>query len=212
MRTRIWNIVTGVVPLLIIAVLVPWGAPSDEEFFAGAKKAVTVAVLAFVTIRYAWPLLDRQIPQRGIGTGNVLRYAMRFTPWMIAFWGLVASMGIVVLIELLIGRFGARSDFLLMMLVTGQQLVLALATMWIGRVATGQPRAPSYLLPLVAVSVLAAWFSLAMPTLLDALSHNRESEPLEYRNLAWCVPTLLLSIFVALRAHRIRSRSAEGLS
>src|SRR5262245_55040611 len=144
MRRSVWNAATVVVPILIIAVFTPWGAPSDVEFSAGAMKAVVAGVLAFAAIRYGWPLLDREVSKSRMSTQNGSGHKSNLTPWGIAFLGLVGSMALLLLMQSLSGRFGVRAEALLIALVAGQQIVFALAALWIGRVGTSSLRSFAY--------------------------------------------------------------------
>jgi hypothetical protein len=45
--------------LVLTVLLTPWYAPTDEEFFDGARRALVIALVAHVIIRFAWARLLR---------------------------------------------------------------------------------------------------------------------------------------------------------
>jgi hypothetical protein len=207
MPRPIWNAAIVIVPLLTIAVVTPWGASSLAEFSPGVIKALLAGALVLALLLYGWPLFSQKVMKRDVpaDTAREVRLKLR----LIAFLGLVASTGVLELMRTFGGRLGIRSDVLITMAVAGQQVIFALTAFLVGRLATVLPRGLWCHVLLIFISVVAAQFALNMPALLHALSSVGQPAPLEYRNLAWCIPTLLVSIFMIVRIHRVRSRLAE---
>jgi hypothetical protein len=192
-----------------MSVLGPRHGVPEAEFYVGAMKACVAGVSVFAAIRFGWPVFSREVLQREVRAEGAVAGAIRFTPWMIALAAVFGSLGMILLMQMLIFRFRIRSEALLMIPVAGQQVIFALAAFWIGRTAVVSRKGLSYFVPLMAVLVLSAFLALGMPTMVDVLSRGLESAPLEYRNLVWCIPTLLVSIFVIVRIRRAQSRAEK---
>ncbi len=195
MRNTVRLILTFAVPLGILGAFGPWDAASDAEFQRRGLKVVFVAVFVFGVLRYGLPLVLGE--RADFGPSRFWRRNLSIAnrpvkPWTIALIGLVGALGVLLVAQLFLYRFHINSRVTWTVATALQQIGFAAAAFYMTWHGDGSAKRLARITPLVAVAALSAWFALATPTILRALAENVERAPIEYVNLLFALPILIL--------------------
>jgi hypothetical protein len=203
MKRSTWLAAIFLVPLGILAIFGPWRATSEAEFTSHGIRVLVCALIAYALIRYGWPPLQRRlvgVPSAAARDNNYnLRLRWPFGEWTVVLLVLVFSMFTVLVSLALTSRFKVPSVPVAAGCVLWQQIAMATGAFLIQEFRSASTQLASQVAALAVIAILCVIFALASPTFIWALSEQLNSAPIQYRNLMYAAPTIVVVIWSVVR-------------
>ncbi len=188
--------------ILVSALFAPWDAPTDIEFYRGAKRLLVAGLIVHVIIRFALPrwlrgTTPRDIPEQDTALSQVA--GSRFGPWRVVFRAFAGAMAITLACAMaadkgLIGKLTGT-----VLCIAAQQLTFATAAFNLQQPAVTQGVAGRHSGKLVVICLLALYFSVVVPSLFAQIATGK-AVPNDAANLIFAIPVILVALLGLIRA------------
>ncbi len=203
LRRKIWIVATFTIPILVMLLVDPWAAPTEEAFDTQALTALIAGMVSFVLVGCGWPMVDRQVLRRVAGRAGVNGGSgPSIHPGIIFVAAIVLAMLLLLLAQILCLRLHVRTSIVIGICVGGQQIVLtgAISILCFSRRAVRTHRVPVFFVLLTALA--ACWFALAVPTIVHALAERLHAAGPNYYNMLFAIPAVAVAATCFFRSAR----------